>query len=748
MRDHQGELQSIVQRLSNRDSETQVESFRSEFRRLAVTQRQLISDTQRFAEDARSQQDAAVKKPDDKKTPEDRLHAVQLANMLSYVDRATQHMNSARSLTRRLQGDPAFRRWSAGLSEMKQARDQLRNPVEVLGQIIADATELAQLTQTLATNKLALPESSQPAKAPAWLTDKYIEQQHDAVSQRSHELEKVFSGITAHQQEAAKASAAKTPQQTPDPQTKQLLANIETATPLVHQANESFAAATDLLKQRALDAAHRKQIEALTSLSDARELFFDIRRLIEAIYGDELIAQRVIGQTDSQPDIARQLVAPLDKAQTKNLARCSRLAKLIDQELSQLPESADENRTTPGNTNQASKTPPDPQKQQADVRRQQLQLAQQLLKQVVERLSQSRTELTRVAASAAADNTQPHTAEQTSESNGKEQGPTTQASDATKPATATPPAEAPKVPAPSPPGPTAQKQPKADGASSDRTGVAAHTDDAPDQAGSEATPAAPKAAPQDDGQLTGPLAAVGGEVDKAIKTLEELRRLFFSLVEHLRDTAQRQADLNDQTIKIAADPSASQVPQKTGPLALRQQQLGDLAQQIAQALQKQGQQAAAAADQQAASGKSPGQGNPQQAAQAAEKLAKAGDLVGAAQHSMQSAQKGLQTIAEGHAQAKEPFAAAQKDQGEALNKLLEALALLDQNHQPPNQQQQQQNQQQQQDQQQQQEQQDQKRQQQMNANQLLQMIRDREAQRRKDKKQKAISSSGAVDKDW
>ncbi len=113
---------------------------------------------------------------------------------------------------------------------------------------------------------------------------------------------------------------------------------------------------------------------------------------------------------------------------------------------------------------------------------------------------------------------------------------------------------------------------------------------------------------------------------------------------------------------------------------------------------------------------------------------------------MQTAAEELQKLSQGQADQEKPLAAAQEQQATSLDNLLQALALLDEN-QPQNQQSQGQDQQQQQQQQDQQDQQQQQ-QQQMNANQLLQLIRDREAQRRQDKKQRAPVSGGTVDKDW
>ena len=51
-----------------------------------------------------------------------------------------------------------------------------------------------------------------------------------------------------------------------------------------------------------------------------------------------------------------------------------------------------------------------------------------------------------------------------------------------------------------------------------------------------------------------------------------MRRLFFSAIEHLRETAQRQADLNDEVAEEAGL-NAEIAPEKAGPYGSRQKSL-------------------------------------------------------------------------------------------------------------------------------------------------------------------------------
>ncbi|MEK6234448.1 MAG: hypothetical protein N2C14_07030, partial [Planctomycetales bacterium] len=164
------------------------------------------------------------------------------------------------------------------------------------------------------------------------------------------------------------------------------------------------------------------------------------------------------------------------------------------------------------------------------------------------------------------------------------------------------------------------------------------------------------------------LAAARASVVKALDRLHELLRLFFSVVELLRSTTRRQAELNDQTEQAAALAKPEDDAAKIGPLAARQEELQEIASQIAAALEQQSRQPP------------PGpSGDPRQQAQDAQQQQQAQD----AQQRFAQAAK---LTAEGESNMKVASAAlseappnttpARESQDHALQKLLEALALL------------------------------------------------------------------------
>ncbi|MHB8867001.1 MAG: vWA domain-containing protein, partial [Pirellulaceae bacterium] len=267
LRGHQTELQVIVQQAGDEVDKTLADTYRQEFRRLGVTQRQILADYQRLADDARKELDALNQKPDDQKSPDERLQAGQYGNVLRFLDSGLQRLNQSRSLTRRLQGNRAFRRWSAGLTDTKRARDQLRNPVELLGYLIADATDMANMTRGLAAGNASLSPQEQQVPTPTWLTRDYLQELQASTLDRTTELEQMLSSATATPEPSQTQPSASPQPATPDPRTQQLLDNIQRAIPFIQQAGTLFEQSSQELSAGSLDVAHKKQLEAIVELS-------------------------------------------------------------------------------------------------------------------------------------------------------------------------------------------------------------------------------------------------------------------------------------------------------------------------------------------------------------------------------------------------------------------------------------------------------------------------------------------------
>ncbi len=221
--------------------------------------------------------------------------------------------------------------------------------------------------------------------------------------------------------------------------------------------------------------------------------------------------------------------------------------------------------------------------------------------------------------------------------------------------------------------------------------------------------------------------AAGGE---ALNHIESLRRLFFSVIEHLKDTARRQLELGDQTEEAAALASGSSEEEtalRLGPLGKRQFGLATISGKIAEALNEQAQ--------------VPQDGDEDSAAR----------MQAAAEYVL-AARDGMETAAEAMTVSPPRLDSARSDQNDALEQLYEAIKLLE----PPQQQEQQSDQNQQQPEQSGDQQhgdddretQGGQQQQQQDPGRLLQNVRDREAERREKQARKHKQGYEPVEKDW
>jgi hypothetical protein len=222
-------------------------------------------------------------------------------------------------------------------------------------------------------------------------------------------------------------------------------------------------------------------------------------------------------------------------------------------------------------------------------------------------------------------------------------------------------------------------------------------------------------------------------VDQALVQLEALRRLFFSVVEHLQDAARRQQELADETEALAAlDPgsNAEATARQVGPIGHRQGNLAATTEGIGEALRAQ----ASTSTAQPALPDGRGEGSDR------ERLTQAAELITGAGVTMNRAAERL-------ADSPPLLDQARSAQDQALNGLLEAIALLQQQQDQAGPQDGDQSQSESGDQ---AEQQQPEPEQQTDLGQLLQSVRDREAQRREDRARNRARQQGyePVEKDW
>lgn len=750
IREHQSELQKTCTSVASDDAP--LEKFRNEFRQLGVSQRQIISDLEKLADDARRQL-AAEKATPQSQSPQTgsqpAVQSAQLSSMLGYLDSAVQRMHKARSFVRRLQSERAFVRWAAALTETKRARDQLRDPLEILGVLIGDATEQLDLTRTMHLSESPLMESQPQVKKPNWLSDELLSDGQLATVERTSELQTLLTAAVEQSQSSqtplSQPSQAGNPQVEPnlneDVQT--LIANIENALPAIENAKNHFSKAHDNIADRSWKNTLEDQLSGIEELMKAAEVFFDIRRLIDGTLADQRgIHSALVQIAETNPsnsdDLQKKITpskeileagqAALLNSQQKNLQRCERMAQMLQQELQAAEEALHEAGTSTSAGNQSSTAATGnavaANSAERDAERERLELALQLravAEQAMHKIADA-IETQGLASLAGDSANQPSETER-------------------------------------PPSPRRKSVQKSD--------------------------QQPEVVQFPSELLT--------HSQEAVNALEELQRLFFSVVEHLRETAQRQAELNDGTTELLAQPN-QQTPQRIGPLQHRQQSLHTTAQAIAEALEQQASSLdtapppAANAPSTAPDSVDASKAELEKLTQAAQLVREGGEAMELAANKLTSVTNPVQTAGQEdtaesasteqtktldsksqpveatrqdkdgqsksngaqqengaqHVTGEGPLGEVAAEQQTALQKLLEALELLDP-QQSDNQNQQQQQQQQPQEK---SDEQMESTPQNMDAEQMLQAIREREANRRRERQPQQATSASGVEKDW
>lgn len=635
------------------------ELVRRTMRSMATQQLEVLSESQQLTESAGQEIDALNGKLEEEKTPEDKIRVSQLEGVLSYLHKSQERMGQARRRMRTLQVERAYRRAATALSELKRGRDQLLDPVTRIDALLGDGMELMKQTGTKAAEGGSFGLQSKN-HVPAWLTEKFLAETQQSIDERAEEL---HLGLSAGlEQESEKPQ--ETDNQTMDPKQAQMLANLREAVPFLGQARQEFGSAVMELESSNIDAALKHQQQGLKLLTEARELFLDIRQLIELVYQDEMrIQQYVLGQINGangesipQHEIIEYL--PLTaEMQDKNLKRVPRIGNMISTQLFELidkKEQAQQASQTPGQAPiPGQPSVPQPGAEQASL--EQLESEEKRLKEADQLQLQLQSEFR------------------------------------------------------------------------------------------EARDKLQEAATGSFGDEAVAMAQARTSVVKAKETVETLRRLFFSIIDHLKETARKQMELSDETndvVTLADTNSADVTASKMGPLSSVQQSLGVTSGAIADALLKQ----ADSMEQNPPAQQQQGQGqDPQEKIQ---NYRDAASLVTEAQSDMNKAVDAMASESESITNETAYHKIASKQQT-ATERLVEAIKLLE----PPQEKQDQDQDQEQQEQDQQEQEQGepeeaQESQERGDYDEMLQGVRDREKKRRDEKEEKRQHGYEPVEKDW
>jgi len=576
---------------------------------LADRERGIVAEAGTITDLAAEEIDAIGKKPEDKRSDEEKVRVLQLKNLDLYVLDGRTRIAEARRKLQDLAAEDGVAKAEAALVALKRAREQLLDPIQVMQGIARDEVELLQqsvvASAQLGTLELG-PETRLPeGPPPAWL-------QPPAIAERQANLRDRLEEVRARL--AGAVETPPDPNKPAPPQQQKLLERVRAALPAVIDASSAMDTAAASLRASRMPQALDAERAALAALGRAIEQFSDLKQTIELTYQTQRELVGLLGPEGAKVK-ADERAQRTKEGLAANAGRLARLQGLIADELAHATQA-------PGPQGQ----PKDDK--EAEAQKQQLEQAKQMYARAEELRGQAKAKLDEL----------------------------------------------------------------------DKA-IAANGD-----------PVAP--------------------AKEAEAKLEELRKLFFNVIEHLQQLIRDQGDTRDQTSVANGDDTFTREP-KYPTLIGREEGHGQMAKAITDVL-------AAQAD---AAGKQQGPSKP--GAPDPKTLAAAADEVRKAQAEMGEATR-LLAKARDNKQASESLNPTLKTQGKAIEHLEQALRLL----QPPKQdQQKQQDQQQDQQQQDQQKKQQQDQQQQQQAGGAAQRARDKDAERQKERR-KREAASDPVEKDW
>lgn len=238
----------------------------------ADTQRGIAAEAGVVADVAAIEIEGIGKKAEDKRTDEEKVRIVQLKNLDLYLMEARSRMAEARKRLQELAAESGAERSEAALVALKRAREQLLDPVAALRGIAQDQLELLRDASALEP-QLSTTEAA-PVR-PVWLTASALAGRQQPLVDRLQEVEsRLRAGLETKDKAAAQPSAVPSSPigMVPNAQTAPLAAPTPTPTPSAPSPAAADPQAAQQEKMLArVRAAMPLLVEAVAAMQQARE---------------------------------------------------------------------------------------------------------------------------------------------------------------------------------------------------------------------------------------------------------------------------------------------------------------------------------------------------------------------------------------------------------------------------------------------------------------------------------------------
>ena len=325
---------ALSQQIAGTSAERDPISFQNDFRSIARMQREAMTAGNLAAENIANAKALIESKTEEARTQEEAYRKFQFEAVIPLLDQARQYMGSARRQMRDMSMNDALRQTNKAFYALKQAREQLDDPLRILGHISEDEQNFVRLAEANAVFKSperlaeyrAKTQNSE-ASLPPWLNEALLSDTQQDVLERTKRvasfLEAVVSAdVSGTEPSGADAEAA-----------AEQRAQIGEALPLIRRAAEEMAAADGAVLRDDAEGALRHGAQSVELLALAMERFADLKHLVEIAYrSQKAISGVVAGDIGSEsPHLLsrEQQKGLLSPALATNIERLERLSAAL-----------------------------------------------------------------------------------------------------------------------------------------------------------------------------------------------------------------------------------------------------------------------------------------------------------------------------------------------------------------------------------------------------------------------------------
>ena len=325
---------ALSQQIAGTSAERDPISFQNDFRSIARMQREAMTAGNLAAENIANAKALIESKTEEARTQEEAYRKFQFEAVIPLLDQARQYMGSARRQMRDMSMNDALRQTNKAFYALKQAREQLDDPLRILGHISEDEQNFVRLAEANAVFKSperlaeyrAKTQNSE-ASLPPWLNEALLSDTQQDVLERTKRvasfLEAVVSAdVSGTEPSGADAEAA-----------AEQRAQIGEALPLIRRAAEEMAAADGAVLRDDADGALRHGAQSVELLALAMERFADLKHLVEIAYRSQKAMSGVVAGdigSESPHLLSReQQKGLLSPALATNIERLERLSAAL-----------------------------------------------------------------------------------------------------------------------------------------------------------------------------------------------------------------------------------------------------------------------------------------------------------------------------------------------------------------------------------------------------------------------------------